>query len=102
MERIGKDRKDERILLIARREKIVTILSNNLLERRRILIAETLRIFLQKIGTSMVLLLWLCGVTGANAAQKSPPGREIFTRQCSKCHGRNGEGVKGKYEGPIH
>src|SRR2546426_9528836 len=28
-------------------------------------------------------------------------GREIFRQQCAKCHGRNGEGVKGKYEGPL-
>jgi hypothetical protein len=38
----------------------------------------------------------------ARAAQKPLSGREIFVQQCSKCHGRKGEGVKGKYEGPIH
>jgi hypothetical protein len=38
---------------------------------------------------------------GAGAAEKSLAGREIFRQQCAKCHGRNGEGVKGKYEDPL-
>src|SRR6185369_15916733 len=29
-------------------------------------------------------------------------GREIFRQQCAKCHGRNGEGVKGKYDDHLH
>src|SRR5207249_221334 len=39
---------------------------------------------------------WLHG------AERQPNGREIFRQQCSKCHGRNGQGVKGKYAEPLH
>ena len=39
---------------------------------------------------------WLQG------AERQPDGREIFRQQCSKCHGRNGQGVKGKYAEPLH
>jgi len=28
-------------------------------------------------------------------------GPEIFKKQCAKCHGKNGEGVKGKYDDPL-
>ena len=28
-------------------------------------------------------------------------GPEIFKKQCARCHGKNGEGVKGKFEGPL-
>lgn len=35
-------------------------------------------------------------------AQRRLTGREIFTQQCAKCHGRNGQGVTGKYDGPLH
>lgn len=34
-----------------------------------------------------------------NARQLTGP--EIFRKQCAKCHGKNGEGVKGKFEGPL-
>src|SRR2546430_8596231 len=37
----------------------------------------------------------------AGAAERRLPGREIFRQECAKCHGRNGEGVKGKYDGPL-
>jgi len=46
-------------------------------------------------------LFFLPTAPNANAAPKPLSGRELFVQQCSKCHGRNGEGVKGKYEGPI-
>ncbi len=35
------------------------------------------------------------------AAEKRLTGREIYRHQCAKCHGRNGEGVKGKYEDAL-
>jgi len=35
------------------------------------------------------------------AAERNPPGRAIFRQHCAKCHGRNGEGVNGKYDGPL-
>ncbi len=36
-----------------------------------------------------------------DAAERRLAGREIFRQECAKCHGRNGEGVKGKYDGPL-
>jgi len=36
-----------------------------------------------------------------DAAEGHLAGREIFRQECAKCHGRNGEGVKGKYDGPL-
>lgn len=45
--------------------------------------------------------LCLAGAGLGRAADRHRSGREIFLQQCSKCHGRSGEGVKGKYEGPI-
>src|SRR5215208_1606757 len=35
-------------------------------------------------------------------AERRPIGRRIFLQECAKCHGRNGEGVKGKYDEPLH
>jgi len=35
------------------------------------------------------------------AADRQPTGRDIFRQRCAKCHGRAGEGVKGKYDGPL-
>src|SRR5262245_36595230 len=34
-------------------------------------------------------------------AEPSKRGREIFRHLCVKCHGRNGEGVKGKYDNAL-
>src|SRR5690349_8205304 len=34
-------------------------------------------------------------------ADRQRSGREIFLQRCSKCHGHNGEGVRGKYDGPM-
>ena len=35
-------------------------------------------------------------------AERRLSGRDIFRQQCTKCHGRNGEGVKGKYADALH
>lgn len=35
------------------------------------------------------------------AAQRNTPGRDVFRQRCAKCHGRNGQGVNGKYDGPL-
>ena len=37
----------------------------------------------------------------ALAAPKRLTGREIYTQQCASCHGKNGEGVNGKFDGPL-
>src|SRR5438309_8273302 len=34
-------------------------------------------------------------------AERHLAGREIFLQQCAKCHGRNGEGVRGKHDEPL-
>jgi hypothetical protein len=36
-----------------------------------------------------------------SAADRNLSGRDIFRRHCAKCHGRNGEGVNGNYDGPL-
>lgn len=44
-------------------------------------------------------LLWLgLEPTQLPAAERRSSGREIYRQQCAKCHGRNGGGVKAKYE----
>jgi len=35
------------------------------------------------------------------AAERQPSGRGIYRQQCAKCHGRKGEGVEGKFDGPL-
>ena len=39
------------------------------------------------------------GQTQGNARQLTGP--EIFSKQCARCHGRKGEGVRGKFDGPL-
>ncbi len=55
---------------------------------------------------------WLCLVLGAalplwsappaRAAAVSPEGIAIYQQHCSRCHGKSGEGVKGKYDDALH
>ncbi len=47
----------------------------------------------------MVALLSISVVIDATGRQLTGP--EVFKKQCTKCHGKNGEGVKGKFEGPL-
>jgi hypothetical protein len=54
-----------------------------------------------KVMCLWTLLLFLMTGSLVVAAEKHPAGRDIFRQECSKCHGRKGEGVKGKYEGPL-
>ncbi|HEY2951906.1 MAG TPA: PA14 domain-containing protein [Verrucomicrobiae bacterium] len=35
-------------------------------------------------------------------AERRANGRDIFRQQCAKCHGRSGDGVKGKYDDALH
>jgi mono/diheme cytochrome c family protein len=50
---------------------------------------------------SLVLLCLLLTQQGALGAEQNKRGREIFRQLCVKCHGRNGEGVKGKYDDAL-
>ena len=53
--------------------------------------------------TQRIALLCMLGLSFLlHGAEKPSPGRTIYVRQCAKCHGRNGEGVKGKYEDALH
>src|SRR6476646_5903021 len=44
-----------------------------------------------------VLLLALSLGVSVHAAD----GRAIYKKYCAECHGKNGEGVKGKYDDPL-
>src|SRR6266511_4800108 len=46
---------------------------------------------------SMSLLCLLLIQQGVTGAEPNKRGREIFRQLCVQCHGRNGDGVKGKY-----
>src|SRR2546430_11768172 len=49
----------------------------------------------------MSLLCLLLCQQGLLGADQNKRGREIFRQLCVKCHGRNGEGVKGKYDDAL-
>lgn len=36
------------------------------------------------------------------AAPKTPEGKDVYRQQCARCHGKAGEGVKGKYDDALH
>ncbi|PYI80332.1 MAG: hypothetical protein DME26_21785 [Verrucomicrobia bacterium] len=56
---------------------------------------------LQRLACLPLLCLWL-SQQDALGADRRLTGREIFRQLCVKCHGRNGEGVKGKYDDALH
>jgi hypothetical protein len=58
---------------------------------------------IQQIRGCVWLLLPCLGLIPSTmpAAEKCLAGREIYRQLCAKCHGRNGEGVKGKYEDTL-
>jgi len=49
----------------------------------------------------MSLLCLLLTRQGLLGAEQNKRGHEIFRQMCAKCHGRNGEGVKGKYDDAL-
>ncbi len=57
------------------------------------------------LWTRAAALLLLC--TGARLAAQTPatpaehPGAEIYRKMCVDCHGKHGEGVKGKHDKPL-
>lgn len=59
--------------------------------------------FMRQIRGCVWLPLLCLGLiqTQLPAAEKRLAGREIYRQQCAKCHGRNGEGVKNKYEDAL-
>src|SRR6266487_3045307 len=63
---------------------------------------------IMRVRVRPIQLLWLpvlCLLSSRSplaGAERRLTGREVFSRECAKCHGRNGQGVKGKYDGPLH
>jgi hypothetical protein len=55
----------------------------------------------RSVLTVRVCLLLLFCELPLIAAGRTPAGRTIFREHCSGCHGRNGEGVNGRYDGPL-
>lgn len=53
--------------------------------------------FIRKRSSIALLIISLA----SQASGRQLTGPEIFKKQCAKCHGKNGEGVKGKFEGPL-
>jgi mono/diheme cytochrome c family protein len=53
------------------------------------------------LAASLVLLELAWGSLSAPAAETETRGRRIFQKHCARCHGKNGEGVTGKFDGPL-
>jgi hypothetical protein len=64
------------------------------------IVNRTLNRALPGLAGWTLLCLWLASLP-LPGAERHLTGREIFRRWCAKCHGPNGEGVKGKYEDPL-
>lgn len=61
----------------------------------------TQRLRMVRVASLLLLgLTWLAGF--APAAEPDGRGRKVFQKHCARCHGRNGEGVTGKFDGPLH
>ncbi len=43
-----------------------------------------------------------CWVSQTPGAERREPGRDIYRQHCARCHGKGGEGVKGKYDDALH
>lgn len=56
-------------------------------------------------GKIQFFILLLCHIAlitpRAAASVMEPKGAKIYRQQCVKCHGKNGEGVKGKYDDAL-
>src|SRR5207302_10205340 len=61
----------------------------------------TTRIRPNQCLAGLPLLCMLLNWQGLLGAEQNKQGREIFRQLCVKCHGRNGEGVKGKYDDAL-
>src|SRR6266581_4060291 len=61
-------------------------------------------ILVRPVQCGAYLSLWylLFSLCFLQSAEPAPNGRDIYRHLCVKCHGRNGEGVKGKYDDALH
>jgi len=62
---------------------------------------------IQSFARSIYCFVWLSAVwlfvnVPTQAAESRTAGPSIFRQHCAKCHGRTGEGVKGKYDDALH
>src|SRR5438876_10954241 len=64
-------------------------------------ILTTMRIRPIQFFACLALLSLLSSQQGVRGAEQNKKGREIFRQLCAKCHGQNGEGVKGKYDDAL-
>src|SRR5205085_4563317 len=57
-----------------------------------------------ELTRALGFVVFLCFLAAAQlqGAETQPDGRKIYRELCVKCHGRNGEGVKGKYDDALH
>lgn len=56
-----------------------------------------------RIATLAAFLVITFGLQrAACAADANPNGSQIYRQMCAKCHGKQGEGVKGKYDDALH
>src|SRR3989442_4222078 len=63
--------------------------------------SESFRVKPIQYFARLSLLCLLLSQQGVLGAEPNKRGREIFRQLCAKCHGRNGEGVKGKYDDAL-
>src|SRR3989454_207094 len=63
--------------------------------------SESFRVKPIQYFAGLALLCLLLSQQGMLGAEQNKRGREIFRQLCAKCHGRNGEGVKGKYDDAL-
>ena len=47
---------------------------------------------------TITVLLFLCAGSFCYSLEINGPGKQMYMKQCSSCHGDKGEGVKGEYE----
>jgi hypothetical protein len=55
-----------------------------------------------KVAATLPLLCLCLSQLGLEGAESKLNGRQIYRKDCAKCHGRNGDGVKGKYDDALH
>ncbi|HKX62147.1 MAG TPA: DUF1592 domain-containing protein [Verrucomicrobiae bacterium] len=50
----------------------------------------------------LALLAFVGPIVAPTRGAESPPGQAIYKKHCVRCHGKAGEGVKGKYDDALH